>query len=297
MNGAGHAGIVRRYYDQTTRLFMRFGGANAAYAIHRAVWTSPSESFESAINHTNRELLRCLRDQPGNQATRHPRIIDLGCGIGGSLFFLANEWPGSWSGLGVTISQTQAHVAQMRFKSASWPIADLAFCHGDYLHVPCVDQSFEAGYAIESYCHAPDPEAFFGEVKRLLKPGGRLIICDDFIETNRSGPAPAKDDDFWLRAYLECWRVPNLTSLQQTRQLAAGHGLFVIEQADLSAKLRLRVMPSAPTRMLIAAATTLMRSHEIVPSMIGSIALQQCLYRGLIKYRFLVFESQPDINQ
>ena len=32
--------------------------------------------------------------------------------------------------------------------------------------------------------------------------------------------------------------------------------------------------------------------HEIVPSMIGSIALQHCLLRGLIEYHFMVFEKR-----
>ena len=38
--------------------------------------------------------------------------------------------------------------------------------------IPCEDASFDAVYAIEATCHAPDRAATFKEFARVLKPGG-----------------------------------------------------------------------------------------------------------------------------
>ena len=302
LDGIGHAGIVRRYYDQTTRLFVRFGGANEAYAIHRAVWPSKSDTFETAINFTNTELLRCLRDTWQNaensnlaRASAPFCFADLGCGIGGSLFYLAQHWGKPMRGLGLTISKTQAELAQARLGQLHSPGIDLAFVHGDYLHVPCPDQAFDAIYAIESFCHAPNPATFFAEAARLLRPGGRLIVCDDFIgsATGSDGMRAVtnREDEFWLRAYLEGWRVPNLTTFAETMSLASDQGLGVVEHADLTDRLRLRLLPRIPARLMITAARPFINTHEIIPSMIGSTALQHCLARGLVCYKFVVFQA------
>jgi sterol 24-C-methyltransferase len=36
------------------------------------------------------------------------------------------------------------------------------------------ENSFDAVYAIEATCHAPDWEGIYGEIKRVLKPGGKV---------------------------------------------------------------------------------------------------------------------------
>ena len=288
----GHAGIVRRYYDQTTRLFMKFGGANTAYAIHRAVWSGDGDTFDSAINRTNAGLLRSLRDAaPTRGATR---VADLGCGIGGSLFYLAAHWGAELLGIGLTISKTQVELAQARARTLKLDGATMTFVHGDYLRVPIASASHHAACAIESYCHAPDPARFFSEVSRILRPGGRLVLCDDFLARASDPGAIDPGDAFWLRAYLEGWRVPELTTLARSIDLAAQGGLRMLEKTDLTPQLRLRAVPHVPALLMIAAARPFAHAHEIFPSMIGSIALQHCLKRGLVEYQFVVFEKQSD---
>ena len=48
------------------------------------------------------------------------------------------------------------------------------FLHCDFLHVDAPDESFDAVYDIEATCHASDKPSVYGEVFRLLKPGGRF---------------------------------------------------------------------------------------------------------------------------
>ena len=45
------------------------------------------------------------------------------------------------------------------------------FMQCDFLHVDAPDNSFDAVYAIEATCYAPDKLSIYGEIFRLLKPG------------------------------------------------------------------------------------------------------------------------------
>ena len=45
------------------------------------------------------------------------------------------------------------------------------YMHCDFLDVDAPDNSFDAVFAIEALCHAPDKLSVYGEVFRLLKPG------------------------------------------------------------------------------------------------------------------------------
>ena len=43
---------------------------------------------------------------------------------------------------------------------------------GNFMQPPFKDESFDAAYAIEATCHAPNRTQCFSEVYRMLKPGG-----------------------------------------------------------------------------------------------------------------------------
>lgn len=48
------------------------------------------------------------------------------------------------------------------------------------------ENSFDAVYAIEATCHAPSWEGVYGEIKRVLKPGG---VVSDIISNDTSKPS------------------------------------------------------------------------------------------------------------
>jgi hypothetical protein len=51
----------------------------------------------------------------------------------------------------------------------------------------------------------------------------------------------------------------------------------------------LRALPDVPARVLRTIGEKIPARHPIVPSMLGSLALQQCLKMGIVEYRMLVF--------
>ena len=95
-------------------------------------------------------------------------VGDLGCGVGGSLLEIAR-----FSGakiVGVNSNAYQLERARRLTEEAELPHL-VEFMHCDFLNVDAPDDSFDAVYAIEATCCAPDKVSVYGEAFRLLKPG------------------------------------------------------------------------------------------------------------------------------
>jgi 24-methylenesterol C-methyltransferase len=59
---------------------------------------------------------------------------------------------------------------------------------GNFLEMPFEAGTFDAAYAIEATCHADKLEEVFGEVARVLKPGG-LFVSYEWVSTKDYDPA------------------------------------------------------------------------------------------------------------
>lgn len=268
---------IRQYYDQNTRLFLAFGSGREVTSIHRAVWTDGARSLDEALNVTHQRILAEING---------PRIADLGCGVGASLFHILPQMAQPAFGLGLTISPVQAQLAQSA--SARLGLTEQAqIVEGDFVSVPLESASLDAVYSVEAFCHALNPAAYLHEAARLLRPGGRLILVDDFCAERVLSPSEAG----WLTAYRAGWYVPGVCEPRQAAAWAADAGLTLRRNDDLSSFLRLRAMPDALARGLLWLGQKLPIRHAILPSMLGSMALQQSLQQGIVQYRFLVFEK------
>jgi ubiquinone/menaquinone biosynthesis C-methylase UbiE len=95
------------------------------------------------------------------------RVLDLGCGTGAGTLFLAREFP--LAGIrGLDLSQEM--VAQAQAKIGLDPDARVTFRVGDASKLPFADQSFD----LVTQINMP---VFFGEIARVLRPGGGVIIA------------------------------------------------------------------------------------------------------------------------
>jgi tocopherol O-methyltransferase len=270
---------VRAYYDKNTPLFLRYGSSAETQTIHRSLWPEGIVSLEKALAVSNNLVLEEARSLD----VANPRILDLGCGVGATLFHVLSSL-GAGSGVGVTLSAIQAHIAQSTRENLSF--ANAAFLQGDFHHVP-LRESFDMIYSIEAFVHAQKPAQYLKEAARLLKPGGRLVFLDDFHLLHDSDYAQS-----WLKAYKDGWYVPNMQTADELIASALTVGLTLRETQLLTPQLRLRALPDLLARFVLWLGNKLPQDHPIVPSMLGSIALQQCLKAGWIEYRWLVFEKK-----
>lgn len=273
----GHTELVRRYYDNNTGLFDRLGQASGS--IHRAVWGPGVSTRAQAFHHVDELILKALPEKAGR-----PVVVDLGCGLGASLMYLASR--ADITGEGITISPLQAERATRRI--AELGLADRVRCReGNYLSVPDdLAGTADLAFSIEAFVHGPDAAGYFREAARTLRPGGRLMVCDDFLGT--TGGAAKRLEEFRTG-----WRIGSLLTVEQARDLAATHGLTLVDDVDLTPHLELRRPRDRMITLLVTAARPLRLRGDYWQSLVGGDALQWCLLRRALHYRILHFTHTP----
>ena len=264
---------VRNYYDRQTSGFVALG--QGAGAIHRAVWGPGVADREQAFHFVDDRIAQLIL----THRVRH--VVDLGCGVGSSICYLALETP--TRGTGVTISPVQADLAAQRVRTLG--LSDrVSIVEGDYGALPPAVGKAGLAYAIESFVHAPDPQAFFSESSRILEPGGLLVVCDDVNHAPPDSEASRAIDQF-----RRGWHVNSLLEPDALRTLAREAGFAHESTLDLTSWLEL----NRPRDRAIAAFLTLFGwlplQRTRFAHIAGGRALQTCLERGWIKYELNVF--------
>ena len=275
---------VQRYYDRHTAAFLRYGQGGGAGAIHRAVWGPGVETRGAAFHYVENYIVDQLRARPA--AGAEPSVVDLGCGVCGSLCYLAGRLP--IRGVGVTLSPVQARLAAERIRAAG--LRNRIRClEGDYtdpgLDLPAADLV----YAIESFVHGPDPAGFFAQCARVVRPGGLLLICDDVRRAAGGGAAARRAIDRFRRG----WRINTLLDGDELRALAAEAGFKHRSTHDLTPFLDTD-RPRDRGIALLAALIGWLPVDARLGHLTGGSALQTCLRRGWIGYDLALFRRAGD---
>lgn len=269
---------VRRYYDRHTATFLRYGQGGGAGAIHRAVWGPGVESREAAFHYVEDRIADQLR--AALRAGTEPSVVDLGCGVGGSLCYLAGRLP--IRGAGVTLSPLQARLATERIRAAG--LHDRIRClEGDYTDPGLALPAADLAYAIESFVHGPDPAGFFAQCARIVRPGGLLLICDD-VRRAGGGAAARRAIERFRRG----WRINTLPDREALRALAAEAGFEHRSTDDLTPFLETG-RPRDRATALLAALVGWLPVDARLGHLTGGNALRTCLRRGWIGYDLALF--------
>ena len=123
---------------------------------------------------------------------------------------------------GVDLSPDMLGLAVLRAKELG---RDVAFLEGDAEHLPFGESSFDTVVCTYALCSVRDDAGAISEMRRVLRPGGRLILLDHI----RSSVPPL----FWLQWLYEF--IPRRTKGEYSTRRPAIHvmaGHFRIEARD-----------------------------------------------------------------
>lgn len=270
------AGIARYYdrlnrWNETARL-VGYGGGRERLTVHRAL-ADPAADGAATTTRLHDLLLSVL---PPRTA---PRVLDAGCGLGGTMLMLAERLGADVTG--VTLSESQA-------RTARHAIHDAGLDARVRVHVQSYDTPppgpFDVVIALESLAHSPSPGASVTALVSTLAPAGTLVIVDDM-------PQAEAGDDPDLARFKHGWRSPVVWRADQYVAHLTALGLTVVEQRDLSGDVRPRPVWRIGVLEALNRLAALWPSaalREVMDSHMGGLALERLSRRGLMRYRLLV---------
>lgn len=169
---------------------MRIEIPGEAYYTERIVPFNESDKGRSEIE----EVLALLR-----RAGVRGRVLDAGCGPGLNVARMRAAEP-SWKVLGADYSPAGVRIAARR--------AGGAFLNADAHHLSFPDEIFGGVIMTHAIGHVADPARVLGEIRRVLRPGGALVLTTPnrlYVEVyrvfNERGLIPYRRDTTVLRYY------------------------------------------------------------------------------------------------
>jgi len=207
---------VRRHYDRLSFLYRFFWGEH----LHHGFFEADESPRVAQI-----QLMERLAKRAAVPAGA--RVLDVGCGLGGSAFWLAEQFACDVTGM--TISPVQARMASKK---------SVARGFGDRVRFEIQDvncwqprpERFDVVWIMESSEHFPDKPDFFRRCARTLKPGGTLAVC---AWLRRDGPV--RDDERPMIASIaKAMFSASLDTLSEYRQWIRDAGLTVTAAEDIT---------------------------------------------------------------
>ena len=214
------------FYRKSWPVIVKLLHVDKTYCIHHGYYEKGIQTHVQSVLHMNEFIGRLLQlETHGNQALQ---VLDAGCGIGGTVIYLAKRYP-NVKFQGITIVPDHITIAKNLAKEKQ-VTRNTDFILADFIHTGFSAGQFDAVYLIESASYAQKKQLLFHEMSRILKPGGILVIVDCFRT-----PVPLNQllNRFYVW-FCKAWGLPNLISLEECEDFLKTRGFQSIAFKDLT---------------------------------------------------------------
>jgi ubiquinone/menaquinone biosynthesis C-methylase UbiE len=158
-------------------------------ARQKRVWDKAAPSYDRQIAFFERIQFAGGREWLGERA--RGRVLEVAIGTGLNL----PHYPADVTITGIELSPAMLAIARQRARGLG---RDVDLREGDAEHLPFDDASFDTVVCALSLCTIPSPDAAVAEMRRVLGPGGRLLLLDHIGST-------------WPPIYAAQWLMEQIT--------------------------------------------------------------------------------------
>jgi ubiquinone/menaquinone biosynthesis C-methylase UbiE len=273
---------VYTYYEETLDIARYVWSTGDALAIHYGFHDTQTHSHAEALKNENRILATMCG------ITSTDRVLDAGCGIGGSAIWLA-ENIGCYV---VGISLAPRHIRLATAHAARRKVSHRVEFHvADYNDTYFTAESFDVVWACESLSHSADTRRTLHELLRLLKPGGCFIMADGF----QCRDAKDKREQRVYDTFIHGFGVYRTQRWEEFNQALVESGFQNVRRWDMSSAIRPAARRMRRIGVLTApGAAGLFVLHKLLPNQPNirlaldvwctTLAQWRCLESGLWLY-------------
>lgn len=161
---------IVNYYEECNNAYRDAWGMDSNMQLNLGLWKPGTKKLSEALVHLNNEIALL------GEIKKEHRVLDAGCGVGGTAIHLAKTI--GCHVTGITLTPHQAETAIENAKKHG--VSNLTEFHiMNYMSTSFTGESFDIITGLESICYAEPKLDFVKEAYRLLKPGGKVVLAEN----------------------------------------------------------------------------------------------------------------------
>ena len=143
----------------------------------RRSWAKQASWYDKSIGFFERRMLGTSH-RPWACSRASGDVLEVAVGTGLNL----PHYPAGTTVTGLDLSPEMLEIARQRLGEIG---RDVTLKEGDAHALPFADGSFDTVVCTYALCNIPDPNRALSEMKRVLRPGGKLILVDHIASTSK----------------------------------------------------------------------------------------------------------------
>ena len=275
---------VIKYYDSTVIDYKTIWTGSDDLAMHFGYYDNGTKSHKDSLMRMNEVLAKLAN------ISKNDRVMDAGCGYGGSAIWFAKNI--GCEVVGLTVVPYQIREAE-KFAEKNKLSDKVSFRKEEYAHTPFPNNSFTVVWGLESIVHAESKKDFINEAYRLLKVGGRILISEYML---RETPPFSDKEKQIISPWLRGWAMPSLLTPNEYKSHLDSAGFKNIKIHDLTDNVRQSLRRLEKLSKLGLPFATLLRKLRIINrehfgNVEASVVQSKALKAGLWRYTVITAEK------